>query len=259
MLTIKKSEQLNEAIEFRILSKAQEFKELFIEKIEFYKTNIEKLIDYLQREYQLNDYPKLLIWTSFDDATRLLSDVQYPAYTNDKYIVFSADLDKWKFLLMDNVKHLENKTINHYFNKLDENYLLCVLGHEITHHLDLFVLEWDNNTQIWFEEGMCHYLPRKKFLSKKAFDEIYRIEKMIVEKNEIIKEMPSINLFTPSSYDSFDNATIEYFYALSFVMIADLVEKKNLDIFELFKLYESWSLNYRSTMHFDKYLMDHVK
>jgi len=47
-----------------------------------------------------------------------------------------------------------------------KNHLFTIVAHELTHHSDLFLDEFDDEGAggIWFEEGICNYLSRKMTL-----------------------------------------------------------------------------------------------
>lgn len=68
-----------------------------------------------------------------------------------------------------------------FYESYSENQVFIILAHELTHHSDLFLDEFDDEREdsIWFEEGMCFYLPRKILLSEKEFNEITNAERAI--------------------------------------------------------------------------------
>ncbi|KIL52485.1 hypothetical protein [Jeotgalibacillus soli] len=57
------------------------------------------------------------------------------------------------------------------------------MAHELAHHSDLFVdkFEDERKDSIWFEKGMCGYLPRKIVLDETAFKEITNIKLELVK------------------------------------------------------------------------------
>lgn len=65
--------------------------------------------------------------------------------------------------------------IEKFYGDLSENQLFTIVGHELTHHLDLFID--DREDGIWFEEGMCDYLSGNFMLSE---TEITNIELALV-------------------------------------------------------------------------------
>lgn len=80
----------------------------------------------------------------------------------------SPDLNKWRKLFLGQLEKRDLPTVHHFYENFSENHLLIIMAHELTHHIDLFPDEFDEREDsIWFEEGMCFYLPRKTLLSEK--------------------------------------------------------------------------------------------
>lgn len=137
----------------------------------------------LQETYKLIDVPKGIVWTSAELATTVFSDIPIPAFTNKDLIYISPDVAEWRTLFLSQLDGKDVPHIRAFYETLAEDHVLTIAGHELTHHLDLFVDEFDDEREdgIWFEEGMCEYLPRKHLLSDEAFKRITTIETELVE------------------------------------------------------------------------------
>lgn len=220
-----------------------------IHNIDIYKSitervlnKIEPYLKMLEKEYSLNTYPNTIVWTSRDIATTVFSDVPIPAYTNERFICITPDLQSWKSLYLDINNGIQSKQVIDYFNNLSESFLLQLLGHEITHHLDLFLDEFDDNrsTGIWFEEGMCEYLSKKYLLNNIEYNNTYQVELDYINyyKNEFGND--SIELFGSDSYSNSMNR-IMYDYYRSSHIVELLVEKiGGGNPHKVFDLYKTW-------------------
>ncbi len=195
----------------------------------------------LVEEYTLADVPKGIIWTTEELATTVLSTIPIPAYTNKDLIYISPDLITWRNLF---VKQLDGKDIPHiqkFYENYSENHLFTILAHELTHHSDLFMDEFDDDREnsIWFEEGMCEYLPRKILLSEQEFDEITKIESELVEVFKDKYGHHSLDDFGTSSYEG-SLSSIMFDYWRSYLAVKLLVERANNDVKSVFDKYHQW-------------------
>jgi len=223
---------------------------------EKYKIMINKLLikleDYLkilEQEYKLIDYPKAIVWTTSELATTVFSNVPIPAYTNDRFICITPDINTWKKIYGDISKDIPNKNIRNYYQNISINFLLTIIGHEFTHHSDLFLDDFDDDRYngIWFEEGMCHYLSRRYLLNNEEFESISQVEWDYI--------MYYKNIFTPSSIEGFGSESysnsmerIMYDYYRSFHTVKKLVEvvgEGNPQ--KIFELYHDWEIKGRKT------------
>lgn len=117
--------------------------------------------------------------------------------------------------------------IRRFYENYSENQLFTIAAHELTHHSDLFVdeFEGERDDSIWFEEGMCEYLPRKLLLSSEEFNEIAAIESRLLGVFKKEYGHRSINDFGSSSYlDSLSSIMFDYWR--SFLAVKFLVENR---------------------------------
>ncbi|WP_427138846.1 hypothetical protein [Psychrobacillus psychrodurans] len=205
----------------------------------------QKLLKYqyeLENKYGLRDLPKGIVWTSEELATNIFSQVPIPAYTSKDIIYISPDLKSWRELFVSQLEEHNNPNIKEFYENMSENHLFTIVGHELTHHSDLFVDEFDDERKdsIWFEEGMCEYLPRKILLSEVEFNEITKVESEMVE---IFKEKygnHSLDEFGKASYQG-SLTSIMFDYWRSFLAVKYLVEvSANNDVKIVFEEYLKW-------------------
>lgn len=216
------------------------------EKYEEFVTTFEQdLKEYqliLEKDFELKDLPKGIVWTSHELATNVFSDVPIPAFTNKDTIYISADLRAWRKLFIQQLDGKDFYHIQRFYENLSENHILTILGHELTHHSDLFLDEFGDEREdsIWFEEGMCEYLPRKYLLTEREFDEISTIEKELVDIFTEEYGNRSIDEFGSNSYTA-SLSSIMFDYWRSFLSVKYLVENlyRN-NIKAVFEAYHQW-------------------
>ncbi|MFJ8064595.1 hypothetical protein ACIQYS_08185 [Psychrobacillus sp. NPDC096426] len=196
----------------------------------------------LEENYSLSEMPKAIMWTTEELATTILSTIPIPAYTNKDIIYMSPDLPAWRQLFM---KQLDGKALPHirnFYENYSENHLMTILAHELTHHSDLFIDEFedDRGDSIWFEEGMCQYLPRKLLLTEEEFEEITNVEMALVEVFNEKYGISPLDEFGSNSYEG-SLSSIMYDYWRSYLAVKFLVEvRANNDIDMIFGEYQKW-------------------
>ncbi|WP_073023863.1 hypothetical protein [Lutispora thermophila] len=204
-----------------------------------------KLNDYreiLEREYALVDLPKGVLWTTEELATTVFSEIPIPAYTNKDLIYMVPDIETWRKIF---IKQLDGKKLPHvqrFYENHTESELLIILTHELTQHSDLFLDDFDDEKEsgIWFEEGMCFYLPRKILLSEDEFNEITDIERELFEAFKDEYGNHSLKDFGSCSYQGTLSSTM-FDYWRSYLAVKFLVEvHANNDIKLVFHEYHKW-------------------
>lgn len=196
----------------------------------------------LSQEYRLEDPPKGVIWTSKSIATEVFSNVPIPAYTSRDVIFITPDVSEWRSVMLSQLDGKKDDEIESHYNKFDETSVLIILAHELTHHIELFPDDFgDNVSGIWFEEGMCEYLPRKILLSESQFIQEVQIHEKLAELFK--KEYGSVTLedFGLESYSGSMSAVM-YNYWQSFLAVHHIVEEKYQgNIKKVFDVYNEWS------------------
>lgn len=198
-------------------------------------------IAYLQKEFQVADLPKTILWTSRRIATELLSDIPVPAFTNSHRIVMTCDLEAWQELYLsqlDGFSEAESTPIRHYYrNCLNHHHILQILGHELAHHSEWFLEEaYDSGRGIWFEEGMVELISRRYFLT----EEEYALE------DQINRQLLALNCACVP-LDAFGQATYQEGYRSifraywqSFLAVSQVVESFGGDLRQVFASYHRW-------------------
>lgn len=106
---------------------------------------IESYLKILEQEYNLIDYPRAIVWTSKKLATTVFSNVSIPAYTNERFICISPEISTWKKIYKDLHKCVDNKNVVNYHNNITASLIAQLLGHEFTHHIDLFLDDFEDD------------------------------------------------------------------------------------------------------------------
>jgi hypothetical protein len=215
--------------------KYQMISEQFKEKLSAYQS-------VLQTKYKLVDLPKAIIWTTPELATSVFSELPIPAFTNKDIIYMTPELSAWKTLFLKQLEGQDYPEIRAFYEQISSNQVLAIAGHELTHHSDLFLddFEDDRCDGIWFEEGMCDYLSRKYLLEKQEFKDIFDIEYKLIKLFRDKYGNHSLEAFGSSTYEG--NLTgIMYDYWRSGVTIRYLVEEEyDNDILKVFEQYHKW-------------------
>src|SRR5699024_5545855 len=136
----------------------------------------------------------------------------------------------------------KNPKIEKFYEEMSEKQLLAILGHELTHHSDLFVDEFgdDREDGIWFEEGMCEYLSRKFILSEDDFNQITNVESEMYAMFKSKYGAHSLDDFGSASYQG-SLTSIMFDYWRSFLAVKYLVEEKaDNNIEHIFNEYHTW-------------------
>lgn len=236
------------------------FKQLFaFEGIEEYERNIEeiqllsnKLDTYksiLINQFELQELPKAIVWTSSENATTVFSQVPVPAYTNRETIFMCPSVKEWRsFHLsqLENEELPENEDIHEvikYFQSMTIDHVFCILAHELTHHIELFPDEFEDERidSIWFEEGMCEYLSQKLTLTNEQFVELQAINEKMIELFKPKYGQFPLDQFGSGSYNQESLAAIMLNYWRSAAAIHYLVEDCHKgDVMAVFKQYKEW-------------------
>ncbi|MGM9987628.1 MAG: hypothetical protein ACI35O_10415 [Bacillaceae bacterium] len=204
------------------------------------KLNVYKKI--LEKDYALTDIPKGILWTTEELATTVFSEIPIPAYTNKNLIYMSPDLETWRKILVKQLDGKELPNLQRFYENYSENQVFIILAHELTHHSNLFLDDFEDEREnsIWFEEGICFYLPRKLLLTEKEFNEITIAEMELVE---IFKEKygnHSIDDFGSNSYQN-SLSSIMFDYWRSYLAVKFLVEEyANNNVKLVFDMYHKW-------------------
>ncbi|TWT00945.1 hypothetical protein [Planomicrobium sp. CPCC 101079] len=210
----------------------------------------ERLNEYqllLEEEYALVNKPKGVVWTSAEVATSIFSELPIPAFTNKDTIYITPDVKAWRKLFIQQLDGNDLPHIERFYEQLSENHILTILGHELTHHSNLFLDDFGDEREdgIWFEEGMCEYLSRKFLLTADEFETIAAIEKELVNVFTEAYGDRSLDEFGSNSYAA-SLSSIMFDYWRSFLAIKYLVEDRyDNNIQAVFEEYHKWDIEGR--------------
>ena len=201
---------------------------------------LDSFLNYLTSQFAVSSLPRCILWTDRETATKLLSDISIPAYTNDFRTVFCPDIQAWREIYLHQLDGMDDAVIRAYYEtQLAEDHLLQILGHEFVHHSDFFP-DSDYEGEIWFEEGMCEYISRKFFLTEQQFREEACINERLVQLLQQKYGHHPLDDFGAATYLR-DYAGIFYDYWRSFLAVNKIVQQHNGNIPAVFEKYHKWT------------------
>ena len=214
---------------------------------DFVAKNAAKLQDYLaflKDEFAVYDLPQAIIWSDFDSATQIIREIPVPAYTNDKRMVMTPELQVWKDLYLLQLENYETshqtRAIESHYKCLSGNSLLQIVGHELAHWSENFLDDFDGyGAYIWFEEGMVEYISRKYFFTDEEFRAEKACNQSLVKLFQKKHGWNSLNDFGTSTYQG-NYAGIFYEYWRSFLTVDKLVENLG-SVQAVFNSYHRWA------------------
>lgn len=200
---------------------------------------LEDFLSFAGKTYAVSELPKAIVLTGEEIATKLISDIPLPGYTNEHRTVFCPDIPVWQAIYLRQLEEMEDAEIrNYYESALTERHILQILGHEFIHHSNLFIDEAYGKAR-WFEEGMCEYISRTYFLTENDFREEARINQLLVKRFESVHGIQSLETFCADTYSK-KYAHIFYFYWKSFLAVNALVNRFQGDVTAVFREYRRW-------------------
>ena len=208
---------------------------------------LEEYIAFLKKEFAAAQLPSAIVWTGGSTATSQISSIPIPAYTNDFRIVMCPDLCTWKSLYLRQLDGLEENDavgkIRHYYDsEMNQNHILQILGHELAHHCELFLDDFNTDLSdgIWFEEGMVEYISRRYFLSSAEFEAESEINQLLVELLTPCYGNHSLEEFGAATYAG-NYASIFFEYWRSFLAVKTVIDMHHGDIQSVFRAYHEWN------------------
>lgn len=223
--------------------------ENYASEIQLLNNKLNMYKELLINQFELKVLPKSIVWTSSEIATTVFSQVPVPAYTNRETIFMSPSVKEWKKFYLSQMEDEElgnNDNIQYikqYFQSITIEHVFCILAHELTHHIELFPDEFDDerSDSIWFEEGMCEYLSQKMTLTQAQFNELKKIDNLMIEIFKPKYGDFSLDEFGSGSYNQTSLASIMLNYWRSAAAIHYLVEERyGGDVMKVFNLYHEW-------------------
>lgn len=226
--------------------------ERYVEDTEQLMKKFVQYESFLKENFDLNDMPKSIVWTSSENATTVFSNVPVPAYTNKHTIYMTPSVLEWRAFYLSQLENEELpedvniEEVKQYFETITIDHVFCILAHELTHHIDLFPDEFDDDRTdgIWFEEGMCEYLSQKFTLTQAQYEELRAIDNSMIKLFKPKYGQFSIDQFGKGSYEHNSLAAIMLNYWRSAAAIHHLVEERyEGNVKQVFDLYHEWYAN----------------
>lgn len=216
---------------------------------------LSKYINFLKDEYAVCNLPRSIIWTSADVATRLISNIPIPAYTNAFRIVMNPDVASWREIYLRQLYGLEqnqqyDELYRYYTNDISINHILQILGHELAHHTPLFLNGFGESGGIWFEEGMAEFISRQYFLTDEEYEAEYRHNLTLVELLKNKYGAHSLEDFGAATYEG-DYASIFFEYWRSYLTVRQIVENHHGSVQAVFESYHCWAATKNHTTLLD--------
>ncbi len=205
---------------------------------------IQSYIEHLIAKYQVKELPGYIVLSNFENATKVLSDIKIPAYTNEERMVITPDLSTWKGIYLKQLADYpdDKKTgfVKAHYQNMREHFILQIIGHELAHHSELFLDDFEEEKMagIWFEEGMVEYISRRYFLTEEEYEKEKTSNQFLVDLFEKNNRADSIEKFGETTYNE-SYAAIFYEYWRSFLLVDELVEKFG-SCHRVFEFYHQW-------------------
>lgn len=207
---------------------------------------LNEYIRYIQNNYRVVSLPRAIVWTSGAVATDILSNIPIPAYTNDYRTVITPDIETWRQIYIKQLSGLDlenddvRKVWTYYSTAMSNRNVLQILGHELIHHSEMFLSNFDDTEDgIWFEEGMAEYISRKFFFTNDEFDMAAQINQILVDLLISHYGNHSLEDFGAETYLG-NYGSIFFEYWRSFLAVKQTVDVHNGDVIAVFDSYHRW-------------------
>ena len=223
--------------------------EKYASEIQILNNKLNSYSELLINQFELKVLPKTIVWTSSKNATSVFSQFPVPAFTNRETIYMSPSVKEWMdfYLAQLEGEELEDNDaieyIKQYFQSITINEVFCILAHELTHHIELFPDEFEDerNNSIWFEEGMCEYLSQRMTLTEEQYNELRKINNLMIGIFMPKYGGFSLEDFGMGSYNQSSLASIMLNYWRSAAAIHYLVEDcYKGEVIQVFNKYNEW-------------------
>ncbi len=225
-----------------------------VEEINVLMQKLQQYERFLKENFELIHMPKSIVWTSSELATTVFSSFPVPAFTNEHTIYMTPSVEEWRTFYLSQFKNevlpegTNIEELEQYFGSITLDHVFCILAHELTHHIELFPDEFDDDRTdgIWFEEGMCEYLSQKFELTQTQYNELRAIDNSMITLFKPKYGQFSIDQFGIGSYDHKSLAAIMLNYWRSAAAIHYLVEERfQGDVKAVFDKFHEWHKNGR--------------
>ncbi|MFD2922891.1 hypothetical protein [Halobacillus naozhouensis] len=148
------------------------------------KKIIESLTNFANdlKKFTTFEDPRGIVFHDLKSATELYSEIPLPAYTSRDLIHLNPLTEVWRDIFLASTRGKDVTKAVEYYSSLEEVDVAMIAAHELTHHADFFHDDFEGDEEnMWFEEGMCEYIPRRLMLSEERFKEITEVENLLIE------------------------------------------------------------------------------
>ncbi len=211
---------------------------------------LKEYLAFLEKHYAVSGLPRAIVLAGEETATRRVSDIPVPSYTNEYRVMFTPSLEVWKKIYLKQLAPLQKagveesrlSLLRRYYETLGENHVMQILGHEFVHHSELFVDGFDDDYEdgVWFEEGMAEYISRRYFLTEQEFAAEREANRVLVELLTPYYGGHPLEKFGLKTYAG-DYASIFFEYWRSFLAVERLIQAHHGDIMAVFASYQEWN------------------
>ncbi|XXM73160.1 hypothetical protein ACQ0QQ_04470 [Lysinibacillus sphaericus] len=209
---------------------------LLLEKLSEFSNSLSRICSFKQ--------PRGIIFHDMNSATELYSTIPLPAYTSRDLIHITPLVDTWRKLFLTTSEGIEEATT--YYKELSMDDIAVIAAHELTHHADFFHSDFEelDEENMWFEEGMCFYIPRKLILSSEKYETVMDVESSLIEKYKDKYGEYTLDRFGESAegIEAFEYSAVFYDYWRSTIVVGHLIKYYCQDnIQTLIEYYKEWA------------------
>ena len=218
---------MNYAVSVTDTTKTKEIEESGLQLLTFLDTYRSAL----KEVATIEEPPRGIVFHDLESATKLYSTIPLPAYTSRDLIHLTPLVETWKDIYLTTTNGVNEA--EDYYRNLEMVDIAELVAHEFTHHADFFHSEFDdweegNASDMWFEEGICFYLPRKLLMSEERFERVMEVERLLINSYKEEYGEYSLDAFGEAGYrggGNFDYSAAFYDYWRSTRTVARLVDE----------------------------------
>ncbi|MGX1265683.1 hypothetical protein RKD55_003487 [Rossellomorea marisflavi] len=203
--------------------------------------------------------PRGIIFHDVASATQLYSTVPLPAYTSRELIHITPLVDTWKEIYLSTTNGVE--VAETYYSELDLDDVAVIAAHELTHHVDFFHTDFEelDEENMWFEEGLCFYIPRKVMLPEEKFKSIMKVEACLIDRYKEEYGDCTLDRFGECHGEESEYASAFYDYWRSTLVVDALINRYcDQRVEKLIDYYREWA-NGSKTSNLQTYFIDELQ
>ncbi|VXB15953.1 conserved hypothetical protein [Bacillus sp. 349Y] len=205
---------------------------------------VDKLVAFSESLNEIASFqsPRGIIFHDLPSATQLYSTVPLPAYTSRDLIHITPLVDTWKGIYLSTTNGVE--VAETYYSALALDDVAVIAAHELTHHVDFFHTDSEelDEENMWFEEGLCFYIPRKVMLSEEKFNAVMNVEACLIDQYKEEYGHYTLDRFGACHGEGTDYSAAFYVYWRS-TFVVDALIKRYCDqrVERMIDCYREWA------------------